>query len=168
MKIVTSRDFEDHDDEPLFAKPKGGSGTFVFRHGRLVPKWQVNNPDDIDDKRSDLAAPMVMRDIADYRNVVDGKMITSRSWHREFLKKYDLVEVGNEYMPQKKPTVPKGEIARDIKETIEQLNAGYVNPDEGVMPADYVEEKVEELDDIEVTDEQVFSGEYIRQENTKD
>ena len=51
LKIKTSRDFdlpEDEPEEPLFSKPKGGSGRFVMRHGRLVPKHQVNNVEDID------------------------------------------------------------------------------------------------------------------------
>ena len=39
---------------------------------------------------------MVMPDIAEYRNIIDGEVISSRSQHREFLRKHDLVEVGNE------------------------------------------------------------------------
>ena len=39
---------------------------------------------------------MIMPDIEPYQNMVDGQMITSRSQHREFLKKHNLVEVGNE------------------------------------------------------------------------
>ena len=164
MKIVTSRDFDiDEREEPLFAKPKGGSGTFVFKHGRLWHKHEVNNVEDIDDKRSELAAPMVMRDIPEYRNVVDGKPITSRSWHREFLKKNNLVEIGNEGLPMQKTYKPaKGEVAREIKETIEQLKAGYVNPEEGVLPADYVEEDDDDLDPISVSDD-VKTGDYIRE-----
>ena len=164
LKIKTSRDFDlEQKEEPLFAKTKGGSGTFVFKHGRLWHKHEVNNVEDIDSKRSDLAAPMVMRDIPEYRNMVDGKPITSRSWHREFLKKNNLVELGNEGTAMQKTYKPaKGEVAREIKETIEQLKAGYVNPEEGVMPDGYVEEPDEDLDPISVSDD-VQTGDYIRE-----
>lgn len=166
MKIVTSRDFEDHDDEPLFAKPKGGSGTFVFRHGRLVPKWQVNNPDDIDDKRSDLAAPMIIHDVQEHRNHATGEIVSTRRRHREILRDHNLIEIGNEQMPAKTYRPDKGEIARTIKESIEQLEAGHVNPDDGVMPEGYIEEPVEDLDDIEVDVNTVQNGDIIRQDNS--
>lgn len=168
LKIKTSRDFDlgkkDEPEEPLFSKPKGGSGTFVFKYGRLMHKHEVNNIEDHDSKRSDLPSPMVMSDIPEYRNIVDGKMITSRSWHREFLKKNNLVELGNEGKDpvQKEYKPAKGEIAREIKESIDQLKAGYVNPDEGVMPTDYVEEQPDDLDPISVSDD-VETGDYIRQ-----
>lgn len=38
----------------------------------------------------------VMPDIAPYKSMVDGRMITSRSAHREHLKAHGLLEVGNE------------------------------------------------------------------------
>jgi hypothetical protein len=43
----------------------------------------------------------VMNDIDDYRVVGPeyGKVITSRSRHREYLKKHQLIEVGNERGP---------------------------------------------------------------------
>lgn len=43
-------------------------------------------------KRSHLCAPMVVRDIQEYRSPVDGKLISSRSARREDLKKNDCVE----------------------------------------------------------------------------
>lgn len=48
--------------------------------------------------RSDHPTPMIMRDIAPYRNMIDGKMISSRSEHRELLTRHGCVEVGNEAM----------------------------------------------------------------------
>lgn len=39
---------------------------------------------------------MVMGDIQPYRNVIDGKLITGRAAHREFLAAHNLIEVGNE------------------------------------------------------------------------
>ena len=38
----------------------------------------------------------VMGDIQPYQSMVDGTMITSRSQHREMLKKHNLIEIGNE------------------------------------------------------------------------
>lgn len=38
----------------------------------------------------------VMPDITPYRSMVDGRMIESRSTHREHLKANGLIEVGNE------------------------------------------------------------------------
>ena len=38
----------------------------------------------------------VIGDIAPYRSQIDGRMITSRSQHREHLREHDCVEVGND------------------------------------------------------------------------
>ena len=40
--------------------------------------------------------PMVMGDIAPYRSMIDGRMITSRSAHRDHLRANGCVELGNE------------------------------------------------------------------------
>ncbi|KPL28561.1 MAG: hypothetical protein AMJ72_02805 [Acidithiobacillales bacterium SM1_46] len=55
---------------------------------------------------SDLAKPMVIRDIEPYKNMIDGRMISSRSEHRELLRRHNCVEIGNEKM-ETKPIVPK-------------------------------------------------------------
>lgn len=169
LKIKTSRDFdlEKPTEEPLLAKPKGGSGTFVFRHGKLWHKHEVNNIEDIDDKRSELAAPAVIGDVPEHRNHATGEIVSTRRRHREILREHNLVEFGNDMIKQKKSMHDKGEVARTIKESIDQLKAGYVNPDEGVMPEGYVEE-VTDLDDIEVDVETVQHGDYIRQSSSKE
>jgi hypothetical protein len=59
-------------------------------------------------------APMVMGDIEPYRNVVDGRLITSRSRHRAFLREHGLIEVGNERMEPRKPTPAPG-LKEDIR-----------------------------------------------------
>lgn len=48
--------------------------------------------------RTDVNAPHIMEDIKPYRAVGPeyGKLITSRSQHREYLRKHNLIEVGNE------------------------------------------------------------------------
>jgi len=41
-------------------------------------------------------APLLMPDIGEYTSQIDGSRITSRSQHREHLKRHGCVEVGNE------------------------------------------------------------------------
>ena len=41
----------------------------------------------------------VMPDIQPYRSMVDGSMITSRSQHREHLRRHGCVEVGDQALP---------------------------------------------------------------------
>jgi hypothetical protein len=88
---------------------------YVMRNGELVP-WQ---PPPISAARSDLSAPIVQTDIAPYRSMRTGEIITGRAQHREHLRRYELTEVGNEastIMAPRKPVEPApGEIAQDIK-----------------------------------------------------
>ena len=60
--------------------------TFVYRNGELVEKTQANRN----------AGHNIMRDIEPYQNMKDRGWITSRSQHREFLRRNNFVEVGNE------------------------------------------------------------------------
>jgi hypothetical protein len=88
---------------------------YVMRGGELVP-WSPAPPSAA---RSDLAAPMVQTDIGPYRSMRTGEMITGRAQHREHLRRYDLIEVGNEastiMAPRKAVEPAPGEIAQDIK-----------------------------------------------------
>jgi hypothetical protein len=61
-------------------------------------------------KRSHLAAPMVMRDIPEYRSPIDGRMITTRGARREDLKRNNCVEVD----PPKHKVVRSEKYARFI------------------------------------------------------
>lgn len=56
--------------------------------GKLIPADEWCGPD--------VAAPMVMPDIAPYRSMADGTMITSRSQHRNHLRQHGCEEIGNE------------------------------------------------------------------------
>ena len=60
--------------------------TFVYRDGKLVEKPEASRN----------AGLNIMRDIEPSQNMKDRGWITSRSQHREFLKKHNFVEVGNE------------------------------------------------------------------------
>lgn len=53
---------------------------------------------------------IVMNDIAPYRSMLNGQMVTSRSTHRELLRAHGVVEVGNEtkYLKPKPVTPPPG------------------------------------------------------------
>lgn len=108
-------------------------GTWVFRDGKCIPKNEAHRERVVEasEKRSALPAPYVMSDIQPYQSMVDGSMITSRSEHRDHLRQHGCEEVGNEKLSFEKPVAPKGEIAREIKDTIEQLKAGYVDPELG-------------------------------------
>ena len=60
--------------------------TYVMRNGELVEKSKASPNKDV----------MIMRDIEPYQNMKDRKWISSRSEHREFLRKHNFIEIGNE------------------------------------------------------------------------
>ena len=60
--------------------------TFVYRDGKIVAKSEAGPS----------AGLSIMRDIEPYQNMKDFGWITSRSQHREFLRRNNFVEVGNE------------------------------------------------------------------------
>ena len=68
--------------------------------------------------QSDLAFPMVMGDIKEYRSVIDQSVIGSRSAHREHLKRHDCVEVGNEWKKPAKSELSKTDRIADIKRSL--------------------------------------------------
>lgn len=67
-----------------------------------------------------LQPSYVMTDIQPYKSMVTGEMITSRSQHREHLKKHHLIEIGNEtkYLKQQRREArpPPG-----LKQTIAEI-----------------------------------------------
>ncbi|HEY1430743.1 MAG TPA: hypothetical protein VGF39_03825 [Stellaceae bacterium] len=93
---------------------------YVMRNGELVP-WE---PPAISAARSDLPAPTVQTDLAPYRSMRTGELITGRTQHREHLRRYDLTEVGNEastiMAPRKLVEPAAGEIAQDIKRQLDR------------------------------------------------
>jgi len=64
--------------------------TFVYQDGKVIPKAEAT-------ERGGLS---LIRDIEPYQNMKDRGWITSRSQHREFLRRNNFVEVGNEYNKQ--------------------------------------------------------------------
>jgi hypothetical protein len=92
---------------------------YVMRDGELV-EWRPPTPSLA---RSDLAAPLVHGDIAPYRSMRTGEIVSGRAQHREHLARHGLIEVGNE-RPAFTPPPPvgpaPGEIARDIKRQLDR------------------------------------------------
>jgi len=72
-----------------------------------------------------MSAPMVQTDMQPYRSMIDGRMIMSRSQHREHLRDHNCIEVGNEtkYLKPKEKIdlTPESRAARKEK-IIEQVN----------------------------------------------
>lgn len=62
---------------------------YVMRNGELVEVSLDWTPD----PRSDIH---IMPDIKPYRSMADGTWVTSRSSHREMLKRNNAVEIGND------------------------------------------------------------------------
>ena len=93
-----------------------------FENGECV---YLRDDYDHGEKRSEtISSPMIMRDLAPYQNMVDGRMITSRSEHRELLKRHNLIEVGNETkaLLDMRPPPPKStrreKLTRIVNETV--------------------------------------------------
>jgi len=71
--------------------------------------------------RSDLARPMIVSDLKDYRAVAVDKatgkrpVIGGRRQHREFLKSNGYFEIGNEMPTPKREQLTKADRVADIK-----------------------------------------------------
>lgn len=73
-----------------------------------------------------VSAPYVAADMAPYKSMITGEMITSRSQHRTHLKEHGCIEIGNEtkYLAGKqKPELSKESRAARKQTIIEQVNA---------------------------------------------
>ena len=60
-------------------------------------------------------------DIKPYQSVVTGEVVGGRRQHREYLKRNNLVEIGNEYRPPK-PIPRVGGVREDIRNSYRQLS----------------------------------------------
>jgi len=94
----------------IFGKDhKTQKGRYVQIDGKLVKVDEDYVPPSKND------APYVISDIEPYKSVATGEYITTRSQHRDMLRRNGLLEVGNEDMSKhiKKDRKPKG-----IKEAV--------------------------------------------------
>lgn len=64
----------------------------------------------------------VIEDMKPYKSPLDGSMITTRTQHREHIKRHGVVEVGNEKLPERKPVEPSSAVD-DIKQAMYQHGA---------------------------------------------
>lgn len=96
-------------------------GTWVYRNGRLVEK---GGPQDVrlQPPRSDLPCPMLIGDIMDEAEHVDGRFYTSKSQFRKVTKANGLIEVGNERPKARKRPDPKAR-EKSIEQSIDKAIA---------------------------------------------
>lgn len=70
----------------------------IYQGGRLLAEYL----DDVlifvrsSDEGQQSSGPQIVRDIDPYKSMVTGEAITSRSQHREHLKRHDCIEIGND------------------------------------------------------------------------
>ena len=105
----------------------------IFRNGKVFAEYidgvlTYLDPEYEAPKRSDIAAPMVVRDIREYQSPLDGSMITSRSAHREHMARHDVIEIGNEPIGNFKahcepPVRVDRDLGMQIKQHLEQVAA---------------------------------------------
>lgn len=72
-------------------------GTFVFRDGKIIPKEEAYEAE---------SGPQIMRDISEYKSMITGEIIGSRSTHRSHLRQHGCVEVGNDTSHMKSRPAP--------------------------------------------------------------
>ena len=64
----------------------------------------------------------IMPDIEPYRSPIDGKIIGSRSRHRDHMREHNVIEAGTEPLPDRpKPTFRPQGVGQDVKRAIEEL-----------------------------------------------
>lgn len=86
--------------------------SWVQVNGELIPKEEYipeYNP-----------ATMIMPDIKEYKSMITGEMITSRSKHRQHLKQHGCFEVGNEKLEKRERQTPPG-LKEDIFRALQDL-----------------------------------------------
>ena len=68
--------------------------------------------------RHEVTAPMVIPDIAGYKSMATGEWISSRSQHRDHLKRHGLIEIGNEKQVNKPRGVDRAGIRKAAEEAV--------------------------------------------------
>jgi hypothetical protein len=112
----------------VWVKPKGarkGRWVVKVRNGRYTATYLRLKETAI--AVAHRGGPMVIRDLEPYRSPIDGTVITSRTGHRDHMRRHDVVELGNEPVRRKTPP-PMPKAGPDIKAAIERLRAGTAQP----------------------------------------
>lgn len=88
-------------------------GTWVFdrKTQKLVPAAQYRQ------QVQAKSGPMVVSDIEPYVST-RGEVVSGRRQHREYLRRHDLVEVGNEKLPPRKMEIP--DARRDVAQALRE------------------------------------------------
>lgn len=90
-------------------------------------------------KRGQARGPILLRDTAGYRNVIDGKWVDGRTEHREFLKRNHVHEVGNEPVREQSyaPTYAEmKELRDDIGKAYNMISEGF-KPDAPMTESEF-------------------------------
>lgn len=80
-------------------------------------------PDHCGEQMSRVFTPLtVIEDMKPYKSPLDGTWVTSRTEHKNHMKKHDVIEVGNEKLtrPMQKENKVDG-LADDIKKTMHDM-----------------------------------------------
>jgi len=93
---------------------------YIYRGSKVVAVYRDGEEVYRDPEFMQASANLhhVMPDIQPYRSMIDGRIISSRSTHREHLRANGCVEVGDQthYLKQKPVETPKG-----LKETVARI-----------------------------------------------
>lgn len=103
-------------------------------------EWLEVQRDRMRSRSKNIDFPMIMRDIEPYENVIDGKTISSRSEHREFLKRHGVEEAGD--LPLES-FLDKPDPTEDVEKDVIQAYQDY---EQGKRPEPVQEFFPEELD----------------------
>jgi len=85
---------------------------------RVLPEYGGEPPQD----NSTGCGVFVMKDIGEYTSTVDGTRITTRSQHRDHLRRHDMIEVGNERVRTQTQEMSRAERGNDIRRAMAQLS----------------------------------------------
>ena len=92
--------------------------TYVYRNGKIVPKHLAGPRHDAG------SAPMVIGDLPEYRTAAADKatgkrmVIGGRRQHREFLRRNNYEEVGNEYVPPRREELSRDDRINDLRRAL--------------------------------------------------
>lgn len=107
--------FSESYDRIFSGKASRGSYVQDPKTGKLVPKEEF-----VDESESHV---YVLGDIQPYKSIHNGEIISSRSQHREHLKRHGLYEIGNDidaHMKQKKRE-PSRKDREKLRQTIGEI-----------------------------------------------
>lgn len=129
----------------------------VYKDGKLLAEYEGDEltylaPEYEAPKRSELAMPMVIRDIGEYVSPIDGQHITSRNQHRDHMRAHDVIEVGTQKISgmsaAKDTSTPKvdRQLGEAIKRRVEEVRSmPQAHYDEHVQKQTYEHAEVASL-----------------------